>query len=116
MAPVDTTKTIEQNGKPVTVQVHYNAFQASWLMVDRIISDLRFKEVAPKFWETRKLWVILVILGFLAHSISLEKYDKIIERFVKLPWIVKLLIFIAVVQLVVQFTGQEVQPFIYFQF
>ena len=43
-------------------------------------------------------------------------YDKMSLWFVKSPWIVKLLIFMVVVQLVLQFMSEEVSPFIYFQF
>jgi len=120
MAPITIDKTVQihdKNGKVYEIVKHekVNAYQASWIMVKKILTDFNPRFAVP-FWEARKLWVILLVLGFAMHTIRLEKYEKLIEKFVKLPWIVKLFIFIAVVQLVVQFTNKTVQPFIYFQF
>ncbi len=53
------------------------------------------------------LWVF-----FRADSWS----DKAAAWFVRTPWLVKLLIFISVVQLVLELRGESVAPFIYFQF
>ncbi len=120
MAPItinETKTVVEPDGKKVEVvePVRLNAYQASWIMVKKIFTDFDIRFARP-FYEARHLWVILLIIGFAAHTIPLDKYDRLIERYVKLPWIVKLIIFILVVQLVIQFSDQQVQPFIYFQF
>ena len=43
-------------------------------------------------------------------------WSKIGDAFVKAPWTVKLFIFIAVVQCVIELRSEDVAPFIYFQF
>ncbi len=120
MAPLDVMKHVQVTHpdgtkETVTEMVRVNAFKASWIMIKHIAEDLHFNE-APSFFRNRQTWVILLLIGFLVHFIPLDKYDKMITKYVELPWLVKLLIFIIVVQLVVQFSGQKVQPFIYFQF
>ena len=42
--------------------------------------------------------------------------DAVGRLFIKLPWLLKLVLFVAVVQLVIEFMSEEVAPFIYFQF
>ncbi len=119
MTPLQVPQQVQvtQNGhtETVTQLVKVNAFNASWLMVKKIAQGFNWHEV-QSFVQNRSKWVILLLIGFFAHTIPLDKYDKIIERYVKLPWLVKLIIFILVVQIVVQFSDEKVQPFIYFQF
>ena len=52
----------------------------------------------------------------ISHTLPRRWYDVMSDWFVKSPWIIKLIIFIVVVQLVIQFMSEEVSPFIYFQF
>ena len=68
------------------------------------------------FFQARKTWCIMLILIFLLHFIKENQYEKIKAVFVNLHWLVKALIFLIIIQLIVQFAGDEVQPFIYFQF
>ena len=58
------------------------------------------------------MMVIIIAL----HALPLGWLDRASRWFVDAPWIVKLLIFIVVVQLTLQFMSAEVKPFIYFQF
>ena len=92
-----------------------DAFIVSWMMIKKVFTDFDIKFAKP-FWEARQTWVILMIIGFLMHTMPLDKYHRLIDSYVKLPWLLKLIIFIAVVQLVIQFSDKDVQPFIYFQF
>jgi len=114
--------------KPVTEQVTKNgiiteqivekrtdAFVVSWTMLKQVFTDFNIKFAIP-FWEARHLWVILVIIGFAMHTIPLEFYDKLPKYYSKVPYVLKIVIFIVVVQLVIQLKNQDVQPFIYFQF
>jgi hypothetical protein len=71
---------------------------------------------AVPFWEARYLWVILVIIGFGMHLLPYDKLEKISNIFVKTPFVLKLFLFVALLQLVIQLQNQDVQPFIYFQF
>ncbi len=73
-------------------------------------------DYAPVFWAVRKLWVILMLVIIIAHALPTRFWDKAAAWFVRSPWIVKLLIFIVVVQLVIELRGEDVAPFIYFQF
>ena len=50
------------------------------------------------------------------HTLRLEWLESAKLWFVRAPWAVKLLIFVAAVQLTIQFMSAEVKPFIYFQF
>ena len=43
-------------------------------------------------------------------------YDRLRDLFVRSPWIIKFVLFVAVVQLVISFASADVQPFIYTQF
>ncbi len=43
-------------------------------------------------------------------------HDVVVKRFITSPWIVKLLVFIVVVQLVLELQTATVTPFIYFRF
>ena len=58
--------------------------------------------------------MMLVII--VAHALPTNFWGKAAAAFVKSPWIIKLLIFIVVVQLVIELRGEDVAPFIYFQF
>ncbi len=98
------------------VQKHkVNAFNVSFWMAKRVLTDFDI-HFAKVFWKARNLWVVLVILGFLLHFIPDKVNAKILDWYIKSPYILKVLIFIIVVQLVIQFKNSDVQPFIYFQF
>jgi len=74
------------------------------------------KSIILHFIKVRYLWFILMIIGFAMHA-SPEKFtERIKQAYVKSPYILKLILFIIVVQLVIQFRNEDIQPFIYFQF
>ncbi len=111
------SETFTKNGK-ITEQVvnkRIDAFVVSWTMVKQVFTDFNIKFAKP-FWEARHTWVILVLLGFALHAVPLKIVDKLPEIYTKTPYILKVIIFIALIQLVIQFKTQDVQPFIYFQF
>ena len=95
--------------------VRIDAFVVSWMVIKQVFTDFDIS-FAVHFWDARWLWVVLVIIGFLTHTIPLKILDKLSDIFVKTPFMVKLFLFIIVVQLVIQFQNESVQPFIYFQF
>jgi D-alanyl-lipoteichoic acid acyltransferase DltB (MBOAT superfamily) len=111
------TVTVVQDGvKTEAIQnVKVDAFVVSWTMIKQIFTNLDLS-FAPKFWEARYLWVILVVIGFGIHFIPLKVLDELPNKFAKIPFVLKLVIFIVLVQLVIQFKNTDVQPFIYFQF
>ena len=71
------------------------------------------------FWPfvcERWLWCVMMVLMIAAHSLP-ERWHKGAQRwFVATPWIVKLIVFMVVVQLTLQLMSADVKPFIYFQF
>lgn len=68
------------------------------------------------FLKARTLWVIMMGVITAAHFIPQTVYDRAEVAFIRAPWIVKLLLFMVVVQIVVEVSSEEVSPFIYFQF
>jgi D-alanyl-lipoteichoic acid acyltransferase DltB (MBOAT superfamily) len=93
-----------------------DAFEVSWMMVKQVFTNFNIKFAKP-FWKARKTWVILVLIGFAMHFVPMRIVDKLPDWYAtKVPYILKLLIFIFLVQLVIQFKTADVQPFIYFQF
>ena len=92
-----------------------DAFQVPLIMLQQIFTnfDITF---AVHFWDARMLWVILVAFGYLCHAVPENWAVKIQDWFVKCNIFIKILVLLVVMQLVVQLQGEEVQPFIYFQF
>lgn len=87
----------------------------SWLIIKNIFTNFGCDHIAP-FLETRYTWCIMMAVIILSHALPGKWYDSLSELFVQTRWWVKFVIFMIVVQLVVQFMSEEVAPFIYFQF
>lgn len=68
------------------------------------------------FLQARMGWTLCVAGVMLSYLVSERSYKRLQLRFICLPWVVKLLIFLACLQLVVQMAQESVQPFIYYQF
>ena len=73
-------------------------------------------ECVPSFMAARTVWLVLMLVIITAHALPEGFRDKACEWFVRSPWLVKLLVFMLVVQLVLEFRGESVAPFIYFRF
>lgn len=91
------------------------SFEDSLLIIKNIFVDFEWNQI-PQFFEARMVWCIMMIALIVFHFVPQRWADKCQYAFIKSPWIVKLLIFLIVVQLVVEFMSEEVAPFIYFQF
>jgi len=109
--------TVMENGVATEYveNVTIDAFVVSWMMVKQVFTDFDIT-FAKHFWDARSLWVILVLIGFAMHLVPLKILDKLPDLFVKTPYVLKIIIFIVLVQLVIQLQNTDVQPFIYFQF
>lgn len=70
----------------------------------------------PAFAAARTLWLILLIIIMAAHALPAGFHSRATAWFVASPMIVKFLIFIAVVQCVLELRTADVSPFIYFRF
>lgn len=87
----------------------------SWLIIRNIFTNFGADHIIP-FIEVRYVWIIMMVIIIAAHAMPRRVYDRLTLWFVDAPWAVRLIVFIIVVQLVVQFMSEEVAPFIYFQF
>lgn len=87
----------------------------SWLIIKNAFTDFSLDYALP-FASARMLWLIMMLVIIVAHALPTNFWGKAAAVFVKSPWIIKLLIFIVVVQLVIELRGEDVAPFIYFQF
>ena len=70
----------------------------------------------PAFAAARTLWLILMLVIIVAHALPTGFWVRAQNWFVAAPWLVKLLVFVVVVQLVLELRSESVTPFIYFQF
>ena len=87
----------------------------SWTVIRK-----SFTEFDPAYFtffvKARYTWCILLTIIFALHFVPVKVYERLTTWFVGCHWLVKLLIFVAVVQMVIQFSSAEVKPFIYNQF
>jgi D-alanyl-lipoteichoic acid acyltransferase DltB (MBOAT superfamily) len=91
------------------------SFEVAWQMIVQIATQMDWNYIAP-FVNVRSTWVIMLVVGYIMHSFSLEYAERITQKFVNSPYWLKIAFFIIAVQLVIQFQSEDVQPFIYFQF
>ncbi len=110
--------TAQQDGKDkiITTESTIDAYKVSLIMINKVITNLDFGKYAYAFWQGHQAWVVLMLIGFLMHATPANWNEKLKSKFVNLPYIFKLILFIIVVQLVIEFKSQDVVPFIYFQF
>ncbi|MBR5716622.1 MAG: MBOAT family protein [Bacteroidales bacterium] len=84
-------------------------------LLSRSVTDFDIAYIIP-FVKARSWWCVLTIVPLAAQAIGRRGFLRLQARFILLPWIVKLLIFVLVIQLILQFQTSNVQPFIYYQF
>ena len=68
------------------------------------------------FYAARPLWVILLLLGYALHFTPTRIAHRLRLCYFRTPWLIKLLLFLLVVQLVINVSQESVRPFIYAQF
>ncbi len=92
-----------------------DSFAVAWEMIGQVFSsfDLAY---FPVFVETRKLFVLLLVLAVAIHAIPSEKFGEVERAYIRTPFLVKAIAFIILVQCILQIKSSDVQPFIYFQF
>lgn len=91
------------------------SFEDSILIIKNIFVDFDIRQL-PEFCLVRWEWCVMMVLLIVAHFIPDSWSVKMEGEFLRCNWIVKLLVFLFVVQLVIQYMSEEVAPFIYFQF
>ncbi len=92
-----------------------NAIEDMGVMLTQLFTDFRL-DYLPVFIDVRRTWCIFMLVLLVSHFMPDGWWMRLGQRFVRTPWIVKLLVFVVVVQLVLQFRSEDVAPFIYFQF
>lgn len=97
--------------------IFFRADSASdaWDITRNIFTNFSLDYALP-FLKVRYVWVIMMVIIITAHSLPRRWYDRMQLWFVEAPWSAKLVLFILVVQIVIQFMSENVAPFIYFQF
>lgn len=91
------------------------SFEDSVQIIGNIFVDFQLNQI-PQFFKARMVWCIMMIALIVFHFVPQRWADKCQYWFVNSPWLVKLIMFLIVVQLVIEFMLEEVAPFIYFQF
>lgn len=90
-------------------------FGAAGQVIGGIVSrfDLAY---LPVFVERRLVWCLMLAAVMALHFVPRRVWDGMSRWFIASKWVAKLVIFIAVIQLVLQFSSATVQPFLYSQF
>ncbi|PKP04703.1 MAG: membrane-bound O-acyltransferase family protein [Bacteroidetes bacterium HGW-Bacteroidetes-6] len=91
------------------------SFDTAWTMITQIFTAMDLAYLQP-FWDVRYIFVVMLIVGFSIHAIPSKLFPKLENTYVKVPFALKVFAFIVVLQLLIQFRSESVQPFIYFQF
>ncbi|MBR1499708.1 MAG: MBOAT family protein [Bacteroidaceae bacterium] len=80
-----------------------------------IFTRMDFSYTRP-FIEARTTWCILFFASVLSLFTGEKLYRHIETKFIFWPWIMKLLAFMFVVQMVIELNKSNIQPFLYFSF
>ena len=71
---------------------------------------------AETFFAARATWCILLAASILSLFVGEKLYRHAEAKFIHWPWMMKLLAFLCVVQLVIELHTSDIQPFLYFSF
>ena len=85
------------------------------MILDNIFTDFRPDMVLP-FVQTRIGWVAVCFLSLVAILVPVKFYSFLESEFIVSRLWIKIIVFICVVQLVLEFSSSDISPFIYFQF
>jgi len=88
---------------------------AAFSTINKVFSDVDWNFFGP-FMRVRYLFVVILIISFASHFIPQKIHQTIQERFINMPFWLKAIILVVVIQLILQFQSATVQPFIYNQF
>lgn len=100
-----------------TLWVFFRAdtFGEACTIIGAVFTNFDLAYIMP-FARVRSLWLILMGIIIAAHCLPTHTWRRLGTRFVCAPWVVKLLLFIIVVQCVIELRSSDVMPFIYFNF
>lgn len=92
-----------------------DSWTSAGIILSTAITDFDLAYALP-FASARTLWLILMAVIILSHCLPERFWSRMGARFVLSPWWVKLLLFLVVIQLIIELRTEDVTPFIYFQF
>lgn len=92
-----------------------DSFGTAWLMIQHVFTDFNWA-IFPVFYQTRSLFVWLMVVAIVIHAIPSDRFHKVEEAYIRTPFPVKVIAFIVLLQCILQMQSTDVQPFIYFQF
>ena len=92
-----------------------DSFATAWEIIGQVFNSFDLAYL-PVFFETRKLFVLLLLLAVAIHAIPSSKFGKVERAYIRTPFLVKVVAFIILIQCILQIKSSDVQPFIYFQF
>lgn len=84
-------------------------------IIDNIIYNFSISDFYP-FLMTRPLYLILLVICLELLAVREGDYKWIENKFINANWIFKLLLFIVIIQAAINFSQNNIQPFIYSQF
>ena len=90
-------------------------FHNSMDMLNQIFTAFRpqlFPQLIEGYWRV----FALMVVGFLLHFAPDSWENAVCRGVIKLPFLGKALVMVAMIYLVIQMKSSEIQPFIYFQF
>lgn len=80
-----------------------------------IFNRMDLSYIAP-FFSARTTWCILLITSILSIFVGERLYLHAEAKFIHWPWLMKLVIFLIVVQIAIELHTSDIQPFLYFRF
>lgn len=92
-----------------------DSFATAWQVIVQVFTTFDWAYV-PVFVGTRKLFVVLLLLAVAIHAIPSTRFEGVERLYVRLPFWVKAVAFVVLVQCILQVRSTDLQPFIYFQF
>lgn len=90
-------------------------FEQSVEIIRNIFVDFDRRQI-PQFCDARPAWCVMMASLIVFHFVPQKWADGVQYAFIRVNWGIKLIVFLVVVQLVIEFMSEEVAPFIYFQF
>jgi D-alanyl-lipoteichoic acid acyltransferase DltB (MBOAT superfamily) len=92
-----------------------DSFHTATVSIQRIILHMDLAYL-PHFYRANSLIVYLLIAGYASHFIPDRLKEKALNTYHLMPLVAKAAILLLIVQVILQVQGENVQPFIYFQF
>ncbi|MCR5076910.1 MAG: MBOAT family protein [Prevotella sp.] len=85
------------------------------MLISNIVQSTSLNDLYP-FLMGYPVWLTMVLISLELHAIREKDYLWLQEKFIRSPWPVKLILFAIVLQLVINFSQDSIQPFIYTRF